>query len=119
MPFAGLVLRIRGACGRHPSNLGVLQGTADKPDAASASQATLEMPTRNDFVGGVQVDWLAATTSCALLLVMIGLSLNRILGLDEKLLMAIRRARETRLAKENQVIEATRQRLESQFRQDE
>lgn len=102
---------------RQPGNLGVLAGQADSfPIEEHAFSRTVQ---HEEFVGGAQVDWLAASTSIALLLIILALSLDRILGLDQKLLAAVRSARAKRLARQNQAIEAARKSLESQFSKDE
>ena len=79
----------------------------------------IELPSSRPFVGGPQLDWVAATTSFALLIILFALSFQRILGLDEKLLAVVRDARVKKLVRQQKALEQARQTLEEQFRREE
>ena len=102
---------------RQPGNLGVLHSTAKTPD--DSLQAAVKVQSREDYVGGVHVDWPAAITSLIVLFIVMALSLQRIFRLDEKLLAVMKGSQAKKLAREHDAIEKARRDLEARFSQDE
>lgn len=95
---------------------GYLAGADEEQPFAHSSS---DLSSTQEFDGRVHVDWLATTTSCIVLFVFTITSLQRVLGLDQKLLALVRSARLKKLARQSQATEQLRQSLESQFRREE
>ena len=71
------------------------------------------------FVGGAQLDLLPAFTSSFVLLIVLALSFQRVLGLDEKLLRAFQRHRARQQAAEKARLEQARKTFEAQYHREE
>ena len=96
------------------NNLGVLQRLASPERGVDASVA----PSAGAFSGGAQVDLGAAVPSALLLVLLLGLSLQRILGLDRVLLRWAREWRDARQYAQRQDVIAARAALERRFSED-
>ena len=100
---------------RNASNLGAIQDSLQGQPSDADVKAMQDVPNRGTAFEGVYLDAPAIFGSTVLLSVLLYLSLERVLGLDQWLTKAKQRWKEKEADKEKWAVYDARQRLEDTF----